>query len=114
MNNQQILDNAPEGATHFIQQILSVVYFKFDTHFIPLHWCNHKKGWRKCQFFEFNKFRLLADIKRIAELEKERDDFEALNSELYSIIFTHLGWWNLEGVNEIDHDDIIKALKEQE
>ena len=50
---------------------------------------------------------------RIAELEKERDDFETLNSELYSIIFTHLGWWELEGVNEIDHDDIIKALKEQ-
>ena len=51
---------------------------------------------------------------KIAELEEERDDFEALNSELYSIIFTHLGWWNLEGVNEIDHDDIIKALKEKD
>jgi hypothetical protein len=76
MNDKDILDNAPEGATHFIQQTLSVVYFKFDTHFIPLHWCNNKKGWRASRFFEFNNFRLLADIKRIVELEKEMRDFE--------------------------------------
>ena len=63
---------------------------------------------------ERNREVIRALKKRIAELEKERDDFEALNSELYSIIFTHLGWWNLEGVNEIDHDDIIKALKEKD
>tara|TARA_R110002072_G_scaffold152445_1_gene302096 strand:+ start:5111 stop:5419 length:309 start_codon:yes stop_codon:yes gene_type:complete len=74
MNNQEILDNAPKGATHFIQQTLSVVYFKFGTHFIPLHWCNNKKGWRESQFFEFNNFRLLADISKIAELEQSRKD----------------------------------------
>jgi len=63
---------------------------------------------------DIGRFRLFeAAALKITELEKERDDFEALNSELYSIIFTHLGWWNLEGANEIDHDDIIKALKEQ-
>jgi hypothetical protein len=71
MTNQEILDNAPDGATHFIQQTLSVVYFKYNKQ-IPLHWCNDKKGWRGSLYFEFNNFRLLADISKITELEKER------------------------------------------
>ena len=115
MNNQQILDNAPEGATHFIQQILSVVYFKFDTHFIPLHWCNHKKGWRKCQFFEFNKFRLLADIKRIAELENHIQSLKVINEYIdercpdMKVVRSEIG----EVISRAE-GTYLKAVKEQE
>ena len=88
MSEQNILDNAPKGATHFIQQTLSVVYFKYNKQ-IPLHWCNDKKGWRGSLYFEFNNFRLLADISKIAELEKAlATSFEFLSfSRLSDCVF---------------------------
>ena len=68
MNNQQILDNAPEGATH--------VDTEGRWHRLT---CNHKGfmllnndgDWDYCN--PCTDLRSLADIKLIAELEKERD-----------------------------------------
>ena len=59
MDNQQILDEAPEGATH---------YGKWD------YWAEDV-GWY--QRNPKKQIRSLDDIKRIAELEKERDKYKA-------------------------------------
>jgi|TARA_R110000764_G_scaffold99539_2_gene184208 hypothetical protein len=89
LNKQEILHNAPTGATHFIRQTLRIVYFKFDTHFTPLHWCNHKENWRRCRFFDFQGIKSLEDTltifnkdERIAELENKN----ASRRELWEIL----------------------------
>ena len=68
MNNQKILDNAPEGATHVDNE--------------GDYWLMHPDNatetfmdgeWVYCNMQE--PIRSLADIKRIAELEKELEFF---------------------------------------
>ena len=67
MNNQQILDNAPEGATHIDGEhdFCKEGYF---------YWCtrrnygDHPEAWIPDEFIVGN--RSLADIRRIVELEK--------------------------------------------
>ena len=117
MTDQEILKGAPKGATHFIKQTLSVVYFKFDTHFIPLHWCNNKKGWRASQFFEFNNFRLLSDVSKIAELEKDRDirDLEqqiGAISDYSESLLNNLNTYSVDDVNAFE-ESYINALRKQ-
>ena len=76
MTDQEILDNAPKGATHYSQGI----------HYLALNssnsWMRYDpNGFANAKWFAANdyklsysnkNFRSLADIKRIAELEKER------------------------------------------
>tara|TARA_R110000772_G_C13165592_1_gene426458 strand:- start:289 stop:825 length:537 start_codon:yes stop_codon:yes gene_type:complete len=83
MNNQEIIDNAPEGATHF------------DTEY-GFYWMMDRE---RSQAFSHsaNKFewdtlssdflRSLEDIKRIAELEKERDMLKEENTSLQAYAF---------------------------
>ena len=74
MNDQEILDNAPKGATHYSQGI----------HYLALNssnsWMRYDpNGFANAKWFAANdyklsysnkNFRSLADIKRITELEK--------------------------------------------
>jgi hypothetical protein len=69
VTNQQILDNAPEGATHVDGEhdFCKEGYY---------YWCEgpnygeHPEAWIPDEFIVGN--RSLADIRRIVELEKER------------------------------------------
>ena len=65
MSNQEILNIAPEGATHVSD---NGVYYRYDSDFIPaVYWARGE------EWLENNKIThlcsSLADIKRIAELE---------------------------------------------
>jgi hypothetical protein len=70
MNKQEILDNAPEGATHVLYQSINHIYIKFGVHIEGYMYCNHKKGWRVATHVFYLNLRSLADIERIVELEK--------------------------------------------
>ena len=90
MNNQEIVDNAPEGATHVD---FEGDYFKVET----VYQYEDESDCGYEDMFRFNYLgdwivdrdnlrltRSLADIKRIAELEKERDEREkSLKKLLY-------------------------------
>jgi hypothetical protein len=71
VNNQKILDNAPEGATHlqYCSDGIDICYLKIDQNF----YFHDDKTWRKVSPLLTN-IKSLSDIKRIAELEKERKD----------------------------------------
>jgi hypothetical protein len=71
MNNQEILDNAPEGATHVLFQSINYIYIKFGVHTESFMYCNHKEGWRLATHVFHSNLRALSDIKRIVELEAE-------------------------------------------
>ena len=77
MNNQQILDNAPEGTTHVDR---ANHYWKFIGEFDDFLMCDREGGW--IDGFSPIVTRSLADIKRIAELEKTntflQEDLNAL------------------------------------
>ena len=70
MNNQEILDNAPEGATHVLLQSINYIYIKFGVYTESFMYCNHKEGWRLATHVFHSNLRALSDIKRIAELER--------------------------------------------
>lgn len=100
MNNQEILDNAPEGATHI----------DFNNHY----WHNSSAGYwlicgdgsRDCENMIGNHIRKISDIqalvdknKRIAELEKqnaelrkERDELNKQCGEFQEGFFEYMGW----------------------
>jgi hypothetical protein len=64
MNNQEIIDNAPEGATH----IDGTDYLNADNN---SYWNRKKSKWCSlCDLSLQDDMRSLADIKRIVELEK--------------------------------------------
>ena len=76
MNNQEILDNAPEGATH----IDGGEYLDATT---ASYWSLAKSKW--CGVDELilqDDIRSLADIKRIVELEKELSKVKAYKAQL--------------------------------
>jgi predicted nuclease with TOPRIM domain len=79
VNNQEILDNAPDGTTHlqYCSDGIDICYLKIDENF----YFHDDKTWRKVSPLLTN-IKSLADIKRIAELSKERD--QILNSALDS------------------------------
>jgi hypothetical protein len=67
MNNQEILDNAPEGATHlqYCSDGIDVCYLKIDGNF----YFHNDKMWLKVTPILTN-IKSLEDIKRIVYLEK--------------------------------------------
>ena len=78
MNNQEILDNAPEGATlyaEFIQSNLNTYAQKWGDEF--RFWDTELNEWAFdgwwLQSSAKANFRSMSDIKRIAELESERE-----------------------------------------
>ena len=66
MNNQQILENAPEGATHVDEY---GIYLNTEN---DSYWKETSRKWVELtELLLERNTRLLADIARIAELEKE-------------------------------------------
>jgi hypothetical protein len=72
MNKQEIIDNAPEGATHINRE----VGFCKDGYYFDYR----SQRWIPSLFIAGS--RSLADIKRIEELEKERETQEQALKEL--------------------------------
>jgi hypothetical protein len=62
MNNQEILDNAPEGATHIDSDGEYAKDAGYGLEFFRLSWCAYAHP---------VELRSLADVKRIVELEKD-------------------------------------------
>jgi hypothetical protein len=70
MNNKEILDNAPEGATHYMGEDCFFPFIKL------ISGVSHAYNFKVCKWLKLEKMplsidsRSLADIKRIAELEE--------------------------------------------
>ena len=89
MNNKEILDNAPKGATHYSQGI----------HYLALNSSNNwmrydPNGFDNAKWFEANDYKLsycnnnmrsLADIKRIVDLERVGNEYRTLVADLRSL-----------------------------
>ena len=71
MNNQEILDNAPEGATHVDNFELYWMIQDRDS----FNWQGQVNGWLSMSS-DTDEFRSLEDIKRIAELEEQLTQVE--------------------------------------
>ncbi len=69
MNNQEIIDNAPGGATHVDSLDL---YWNIEDR-DALYWQGKRKSWLSLSS-DTEELRLLADIKRIVELEEVADN----------------------------------------
>ena len=97
MNDKQILENAPEGATHYAQGIHYLAYnssgnwMRYDPNGIA-GFCWFEANNLK---FEYVKsFRSLSDIKRIVELEKQ-------NAEMRE----RLGKWRQNSFDLANHPE---------
>jgi hypothetical protein len=85
MNNQEILNNAPEGATHVDSFDLYWMIKGRDS----LCWQGKRKGWLSLSS-DTEEFRLLTDIKRIVELETKVAEYqhtEAITNRLLGRIY---------------------------
>ena len=80
---ESILANAPEGATHVDR---ANHYWKFIGEFGDFLMCDQEGGW--VGGFSPIITRSLANIKRIVELEKERESLLRLISYVKSIVFS--------------------------
>ena len=81
MTDQEILDNAPEGED---SDVVDITGAYFDEH------CNHLNSegfWSELHITPESP-RSIADIKRIVELEKERNSLLRLISYVKSIVFS--------------------------
>jgi len=93
MTNQEILDNAPEGATH-ISELGS--YVKTDSVGRPLTWSGY--SWNPARP---NIQSSLADIAELVELRKKNAELEKkLNPELF---------WDASNT-EVSHDSIEELM----
>ena len=81
MKDQQIIDSAPEGATHYDQ-----CEYMMHTHDGKWEYWSKAAGWEETT--PEDETRSLADIKRIVELEKERESLLRLISYVRSIVFS--------------------------
>jgi len=81
VTDQEILDNAPEGATHW-----DCSEYMIHVHDGDWNYWSKAAGWNETKPEE--ETRSLADIKRIVELEKERDSLLRLISYVKSIVFS--------------------------
>ena len=74
MTDQEILDNAPEGATHIDDDDCYIKEVDYEGGFASRKvYFNWGEGWKFTPIPTFNLMRSLADIKHIVELEKELD-----------------------------------------
>jgi hypothetical protein len=116
MNNQEILDNVPKckSATfyaEFVQVRLNTYAKKWGGEY--KFWDEKLSSWTHDGWKQSSSkanFRSLADIKRIAELEKELDNLNSGTDDLYNMVFEHVGL-KLEFPDEVDHTDIKQLLK---
>lgn len=82
MNNEQILENAPKGATHVSIKAI-ITYLKIDGK--GTFWFDDGY-WRLLTYACTNNIHSLSDLRRIVELEKELKNQKIINS-----IFSELG-----------------------
>jgi hypothetical protein len=70
MNNREIIDNAPDGATH-ISEDYGLIYLRADPDAYVSSYSNSRWGDNdvRTELLHFHTVRSLADIKRILELE---------------------------------------------
>ena len=95
MNNQEILDNAPEGATHVDADL---TYIRTEPCGRFLAYFTFQDGeWVEDDEFNILLTRSLADIKRIAELEKELEGYKQIAKERAEFIINgeELGYISL-------------------
>jgi hypothetical protein len=76
MNNQEIIDNAPEGATH----IDGEYDFCKDGSYFGSYFGHSSKQWIPAEFIV--ESRSLADIKRIIDLEGVCNEYRRLVADL--------------------------------
>ena len=88
MNNQEILDNAPEGATHIDDE--------HDFCKEGYYFSHTSQRWMTSEYIVGS--RSLADIKRIAELEKELESALYFNIDVVRCL-SKIAW-------EHNHDEI--------
>ena len=94
MNNQEILDNAPEGATHveLLTDYRKIYYYrrKYKDFCNKFMYDVYQQGtWYICSDIS-GEFRSLADIKRIIELENLTQmiiDAESADGSLITIMY---------------------------
>jgi hypothetical protein len=83
MNNQKILDNVPEGATHFSWD---GYYLKYDLNRVLEIYHVNYKHWQQASTW-IGVDRSLADIKRIAGLEtaekRLQEQFENIANKIF-------------------------------
>ena len=78
MTDQEILDSVPEGATHYDQ----LEYMRHVPNYDNWEYWSKAIGWG--EVFPEGEIRSLADIKRIAELEKSGNEMAIIIAELRS------------------------------
>ncbi len=76
VNNQEILDNAPEGEGDDFVDITGEYFDEYGNHL------NSKGLWSDSDTSPVSPLRSLADIKRIVELEKELSKVKAYKAQL--------------------------------
>jgi hypothetical protein len=99
MNNQEILDNAPEGATHVDSDSFYKAEDNGEGRLFWEMWNKDNKEWWWCDdsfVSDFNIIRSLSDIKRIVELEYR----------VAELVIRR-------GVQKQDFDERIEDLKQQ-
>ena len=79
MNNKEILQNAPEGATHFYMYFGDARYFKIKEKLTNIwggYERHHKSGWISTG--KFYDLRSLSDIKALVEKDERIAELESL------------------------------------
>jgi hypothetical protein len=108
MNNKEILDNAPEGATH-LSEDYGLLYLQADPDAYVSSYSNFR--WNdndvKTELLHFHTVRSLADIKRIAELEN------IINAQVFPSSGDGFSSEYIKGYEKA-LSDLDKILKEQE
>ena len=104
MTNREIIDNAPEGATHIDRDGL---YLRYDLNkVLELYHVNYKH-WQQASTW-IGVYRSLADIKRIAELENEVEPLA-----LYDFIDSYEGLPMMQLWDWLMYNGYTKRVKEQ-
>ena len=87
MNNKQILENAPEGATHY-----DGTYYRYEGYEHGQAYLVLKDGsWQRgTPAYPYKYVRSLDDIRRIVEFESKIEDFEAIIRDSKGVAGYHL------------------------
>jgi len=81
MNNKEILDNAPDGATHYEAHFSNYIK-ESDKKLEYLKFCSKFKEWDLCDANRLINIRSISDIKRIVELRAEIAELKKALSNL--------------------------------